>query len=316
MSVRIGKPSAFGPAAFNPARMRSPSFSPGPRYAPTLVRLALSKLALKTNSPTAARMPRAMRCTCSSLSITHGPAISTRRLPKSANSIGTGEPGTGELGTGEQWLLNGRQAPVALFFRRADKALEQRVRLHGLGFELGVELAAEIPRVVGELADLDVGIVGRFAGDLQARRLQALFVLAIELVAVTMALVDFALAVGVVGDAALGQAASPTAEAHGAAQLVDTLEFAEFEDDAVRRARVELGGIGGFEAAHIAREFDHQGLHAQADPEVRHLALASELDGVEHAVDTALAEAAGHQDAVVAEAAGHQDAVVVFQLAL
>src|ERR1039458_9084619 len=259
MSVRIGKPSAF-----TPARMRSPSFSPGPRYAPTLVRLALSKLALKTNSPTAARMPRAMRCTCSSLSITHGPAISTRRLPKSGNSIGTGE-----LGTGEQWLLNGRQAPVALLFRRADKALEQRVRLHGLGFELGVELAAEIPRVVGELADLDVGIVGCFAGDLQARRLQALFVLAIELVAVAMALVDFALAVGVVGDAALGQAAIPTAEAHGAAQLVDTLQFAEFEDDAVRRARVELGGIGGFEAAHIAREFDHQGLHAEADPEVR-----------------------------------------------
>src|ERR1039457_5735876 len=156
VSVRIGKPSAFGPAAFNPARIRSPSFNPGPRYAPTLVRLALSKLALKTNSPTAERMPRAMRCTCSSLSITHGPAISSRRLPKSANSVGTGEPGTGELGTGEQCLLSGRQAPVALLFRRADKALEQRVRLHGFGFELGVELAAEIPRMVGELADFDV----------------------------------------------------------------------------------------------------------------------------------------------------------------
>src|ERR1035438_2673942 len=130
MSVRIGKPSAFGPAAFNPARMRSPSFNPGPRYAPTLVRLALSKLALKTNSPTASRMPRAMRCTCSSLSITHGPAISTRRLPKSANSIGTGELGTGELGTGEQRLLDRRLAPVALLFRRADEALEQRSEEH------------------------------------------------------------------------------------------------------------------------------------------------------------------------------------------
>src|ERR1035441_8289784 len=292
-SVRIGKPSDFGPAAFNPARMRSPSFNPGPRYAPTLVRLALSKLALNTNSPTAARMPRAMRCTCSSLSMTHGPAISTRRLPKSANSIGTGE-----LGMGEQRLLNGRLAPVALLFCRADEALEQRVRLHGLALELGMELAAQIPRMVGELADFDVRIVRRLARDLQARRLQALFVFAIELVAVAMALVDFARAVGVVSDAALGQAASPASQPHGAAQLVDPLEFAEFEDDAVRRARVELGGIGGFEAAHIAREFDHQGLHAQADPEVRHLALAGELDGVEHAVDAALAEAAGHQDAV------------------
>src|ERR1017187_10455043 len=166
MSVRIGNPSDFGPAAFNPARMRSPSFNPGPRYAPTLVRLALSKLALNTNSPTAGRMPRAMRCTCSSLSMTHGPAISTRRLPKSANSIGTGE--------------------------------------------LGMELAAEIPRMVGDFADFDVGIVGRLAGDLEARRLQALFVFAIELVAVAMAFVDFARAVGVVRHAALGQAASPT----------------------------------------------------------------------------------------------------------
>src|ERR1035437_10017875 len=152
MSVRIGKPSAF-----NPARMRNPSFSPGPRYAPTLVRLALSKLALKTNSPTAWRMPRAMRCTCSSLSTTHGPAISTRRWPKSANSIGTGELGT------EQRLLKGRLAPVALLFRRADEALEQRVRLHGLGFELGMELAAQIPRMVADLADLDVRTVRRLA---------------------------------------------------------------------------------------------------------------------------------------------------------
>src|SRR5450759_3008366 len=215
MSVRIGKPSAFGPAAFNPATMPSLSFKPGPRYAPTDVRLALSKLALKTNSPTARRMPRAMRCTCSSLSITHGPAISTRRRPKSANSIGTGELGT------EQRLLNGRLAPVALLFRRADEALEQRMRLHGLGFELGMELAAEIPRMVADLADLDVGTVGRLAGDLEARRLQAVFVFPIELVAVAMAFVDFARAVRLVGHAAFGQAASPASEAHGAAQLVD-----------------------------------------------------------------------------------------------
>src|ERR1035441_3536637 len=100
--------------------MRSPSFNPGPRYAPTLVRLALSKLALKTNSPTASRMPRAMRCTCSSLSITHGPAISTRRLPKSAYSIGTGE----------ERLLNGLLAAIALLLRGADKALEQRSEEH------------------------------------------------------------------------------------------------------------------------------------------------------------------------------------------
>src|SRR5260370_31244413 len=111
--------------------MRSRSCSPGARYAATLVRLALSKLALNTNSPTASRMPRAIRCTCSSLSITHGPAISTRRLPKSANSIGTGALGTGELVTGAQRLLNGRLASIAVLFCGADEALDQRLRLHG-----------------------------------------------------------------------------------------------------------------------------------------------------------------------------------------
>src|ERR1039458_9264954 len=93
--------------------------------------------------------------------------------------------------------------------------------------ELEMELAAQIPRMVGELADFDVRIVRRLARDLEARRLQALFVFAIELVAVAMALVDFARAVGVVSDAALGQAASPASQPHGAAQLVDTLEFAQ-----------------------------------------------------------------------------------------
>src|ERR1017187_5037232 len=106
-----------------------------------------------------------------------------------------------------------------------------------------MELAAEIPGMVGDLADLDVGIVRRLAGDLEARRLQALFVFAIELVAVAMALVDFARAVGVVRHAALGQAASPASQPHGAAQLVDSLQLAQFKYDAVRRARVEFGGI-------------------------------------------------------------------------
>src|ERR1019366_4559720 len=162
-----------------------------------------------------------------------------------------------------------------------------------------MELAAQIPGMVADLTDFDVGIVRRLAGDLQARRLQALFVFAIELVAVAMALVDFARAVGAVSDAALSQAASPASQPHGAAQLVDPLEFAQLEDDSVRRAGIELGGIGGFQAAHIARVFDHQGLHAEADPEVGHLVLSRVPDRSQHAIDAPLAEAAGHQDAVV-----------------
>jgi hypothetical protein len=43
---------------------------------------------------------------------------------------------------------------------------------------------------------------------------------------------------------------------------------------------------------------DHRHLHAEADAEERHVALARELDRVDLALGAALAEAARHQDAV------------------
>src|SRR5947208_11898351 len=99
-------------------------------------------------------MPRAMRWTCSSPSITHGPAISiSGPWPKARNrSAGTRIPRVRpQLGFG-----GGGQSLLAELPRRADKGMEERMRLHGLGLELGVELAAQIPRVSGNLADLYV----------------------------------------------------------------------------------------------------------------------------------------------------------------
>src|SRR5271157_438696 len=296
MSVRMGKPSAF-----TPARMRRPSLRPGPRYVPPEVRLALSKDALKTNSPTASRMPRARRCTCSSLSMTHGPAMSTK---------GWGAPWARpnapySIATGVDRLLPRlfpalRQAAPPVLIGGPNERLEQGMRLHGLGLELGMELAAEIPRMIGDLADFDVGLVGRLAGDPQSRGFQPFFIFAIELIAVAVALVDLAHAIGAVGETVLGQLAGPAAQPHGAAEVVHAFQLAQLEDHAVRRSGVEFGGIGARQAAHVAGEFDDQGLHAQADAEIGHLALAGVADGVEHAVDAALAEAARDEDAVVA----------------
>ena len=47
------------------------------------------------------------------------------------------------------------------------------MRLQRLGFELGMELAAQIPGMVGKFADLDVDAVGSLAGQAQAMLLQA-----------------------------------------------------------------------------------------------------------------------------------------------
>src|SRR6266403_328004 len=62
--------------------------------------------------------------------------------------------------------------------------------------------------------------------------------------------------------------------------------------------RAELGGIGLLDADEIARRFDDSHLHAEADAEIRHVALAGELRRADLALGAALAEAAGHQDAV------------------
>src|SRR5579864_4210589 len=292
MSVRMEKPSAL-----MPARIRKPSRRPGPRKASPLVRLALSKEALKMNLPTASRIPQAMRRTCSSLSITHGPAISTSGAalgdrPKMLYSTDTRILGL-------NLHLRG-QAAAAVLVGGANECPEQRMRLHGLGFELGVELAAEKPRMVRDFADLHVNSVRRLAGDAQAPRLQLVLVFAVELVAMAMALVNFAGAVGPVSETVFRQPAGPTAQTHGAAQFIHAFQLAQLEDHAMRRTGIEFGGIGVHQAAHIARILNHQGLHAQADAEVRHLALARVANRVEHAVDAALAEAARNQDAIVA----------------
>ncbi len=88
------------------------------------------------------------------------------------------------------------------------------------------------------------------------------------------------------------------AEAHRAAHVLDVLLLGQQVDDRVRRLGVELGGVGAGHAADVARELGHGALHAQADAEERDLVLAAVLDGLDLALDAALAEAAGHDDAV------------------
>ena len=74
----------------------------------------------------------------------------------------------------------------------------------------------------------------------------------------------------------------------------------KFVDDAMRSLRIELGGVGVFQAAHVAGVLDGGALHAEADAEERNLVFARVLNGVDHALDAALAESAGNQNAVVA----------------
>ena len=58
--------------------------------------------------------------------------------------------------------------------------------------------------------------------------------------------------------------------------------------------------MGAGQVAHVAAEFDHRALHAQANAEERNALRAGVANRRHLAFDAALAEAAGHQDAVVA----------------
>src|SRR5271170_3971074 len=82
----------------------------------------------------------------------------------------------------------------------SDEVAEERMRLEWLGFELGVELAAEEEWVRGDLYDFDVGRVGRGAGEAKSGAGEDGLVLAVELVTVAMTFADLCFAVGVGGE--------------------------------------------------------------------------------------------------------------------
>ena len=93
------------------------------------------------------------------------------------------------------------RAPLqAIFVRRADERLEQRMRLERLRLEFRMELAADEIRMVGDLHHLDVGAIGRGPGNPQAAGDQRAFVFSIELVAMAVALADLGLVVDLVGE--------------------------------------------------------------------------------------------------------------------
>ena len=60
---------------------------------------------------------------------------------------------------------------------------------------------------------------------------------------------------------------------------------------------VELGRVGARRADHVTGELDDAALQPEAEPEVRDAVLAGVARGEDLALDAAVPEAAGHQDA-------------------
>src|SRR6185295_16112797 len=146
-----------------------------------------------------------------------------------------------------------------------DERGEQRMRLRRLRLELRVELHGEIPRMSGQLGDLDELAVGRAAGNLEAAIGQRALVQAVELVAVAMTLVNQVGAVDLLGQRAGRELARVAAEPYCVAEIVDAEKIAQLVDHLGARVRVALGRVGIGEAGHVARVFDGRPLEAVAD---------------------------------------------------
>src|SRR5438874_2050469 len=77
-----------------------------------------------------------------------------------------------------------------LLHGRFDEAREQRMRLERPALELGMELDADEPRMVGPLDDFGQLTVGRHAGKDQSRSLERVTIVDVDLVAVAVPLAD------------------------------------------------------------------------------------------------------------------------------
>src|SRR5581483_10695258 len=141
-----------------------------------------------------------------SLSMTHGPAMRTNGLPPPIERSSRATGITGSLYRRDEnyqthltyvtsksrYARSGarrrmrRPAAVARF----DEARKQRMRMERLRLEFRMELHREVPRMVGQLGDLDELAVGRAARNPKAVLDERPLVQAVELVAVAMPLVN------------------------------------------------------------------------------------------------------------------------------
>src|ERR1700761_6396392 len=106
-----------------------------------------------------------------------------------------------------------------------------------------MELAAEVPRMFRQFTNFDVHAVRRLTREAETVRGEFGLEFAIEFVAMAMALTDLGRPIGLLGETAGRGQTRIRAQAHGAAELVDTLQLTELINDAVQSGGIEFGGI-------------------------------------------------------------------------
>ena len=114
----------------------------------------------------------------------------------------------------------------------------------------------------------------------------------------TVTLGDAFGAVGLAGERAGLELGLVGAEAHRAALGDDVALLVHQHDNRLGRLRVDLHRVGLLQAEHVAGELDHRDLEPETEAVVGNLVFACVAGGGDLALDAAVAEAAGHEDAV------------------
>src|SRR2546426_176107 len=86
------------------------------------------------------------------------------------------------------------------------------------------------------------------------------------------------------------QQTRPGAEAHRAPHFLDVNQFAELENDCVRRFDTEFRRVRVFKVADVACELNAGGLHTETDPEVWSARTPGVRDPSNHSFDATFAK--------------------------
>lgn len=166
---------------------------------------------------------------------------------------------------------------------------------------LGVKLHTDVPLVVLQLDNLHTLACFVSSNEHQARVLQGLHHLGVDLVAVTVSLPDVALLpveLAQPGPFSLGlEDSAPFSKTHRSAHL-GLVDFRHVDDDGLLALFVELGAACLVHAANILGVFHHRKLHAQADTKVGNVVHPSPSGSLHHSLCSPLAKTTGHKDPV------------------
>ena len=169
-----------------------------------------------------------------------------------------------------------------------------------------MELHAHIELVVGQLHGFHDIAIGRSAADHHAGQSEHFAEIVVEFVAVAMALADQLAAIGLVHPGARLDGAGVCPQAQRAALGHGIVLIGQEIDHLVGAFGVKFARVGIGQPGFGTGKGDHGDLHTKADAKIRHMALAAVIGGGDHALDAALAKAAGHQNArAVAQHLGH-----------